>query len=63
MVTLENPGPYGGAREGSDGLPTLRRRLELAYGGRARFVIGGVEERTVIEMVLPMSGPAQEEPA
>jgi len=60
LVTLENPGPYRGPREGSDGLPTLRRRLELAYGGRARLVIGGVAERTVIEMVLPMSGPAQE---
>ena len=60
LVTLENPGPYHGPRPGSDGLPTLRRRLELAYGGRARLNIEGAAARTVVEMVLPMSGPAPE---
>jgi two-component system sensor histidine kinase AlgZ len=53
-ITLENPGAYGGPREGSAGLPTLRRRLELAYEGRARFEIKVAgENRTRAELWLP----------
>src|SRR5262249_10849229 len=39
-LTLTNPGPYKGPRAGSEGLPTVERRLALAYDGRARFAIG-----------------------
>jgi hypothetical protein len=54
VVAIENPGPYGGPREGSDGLPTLERRLKLAYDGRARLTIGPTGgERTRAELWLP----------
>jgi two-component system sensor histidine kinase AlgZ len=63
-ITLENPGPYRGPRPGSDGLPTVQRRLELAYAGRARLRIfgafGGAFERTRVELELPLIKPAGE---
>jgi hypothetical protein len=57
QVTVENPGPYGGPREGSHGLPTLERRLALAYGGRAQLSIRGEGERTIATLELPIAGP------
>jgi two-component system sensor histidine kinase AlgZ len=33
-VTLDNPGPYRGPRDGSEGLPTVHKRLALAYPAR-----------------------------
>ena len=54
---VESPGPYGGPRPGSDGLPTLERRLALAYDGAARLTIGGAEAGTVAELELPRRGP------
>jgi two-component system sensor histidine kinase AlgZ len=64
-VTLENPGAYGGPRAGSEGLPTVERRLQLAYGGAASLRIaaegapGAAESaRTQVEIELPCAGPA-----
>jgi hypothetical protein len=55
-VQLSNPGPYAGPRAGSEGLPTLRRRLDLIYAKRARFTIGSSDERrTVVELEVPLS--------
>jgi hypothetical protein len=54
-VTLENPGTYAGPRPGSDGLPTVERRLRLAYGDGAVLTIRGVAERTIVELQLPRS--------
>jgi LytS/YehU family sensor histidine kinase len=56
-VELENPGPYGGPREGSQGLPTVARRLDLAYPGGARITIAAAGERTRVELDLPCAGP------
>jgi LytS/YehU family sensor histidine kinase len=57
-VVLENPGPFKGARPGSDGLPTLERRLQLAYEGRARLSVGAAgEQRTKAELWLPGERP------
>ncbi len=56
-ITVENPGPYGGPREGSHGLPTLERRLALAYGGAAKLSVHGEGDRTIATMDLPSSGP------
>ena len=39
LFVLENPGAFRGPREGSEGLPSLRRQLELTYGGRAAIVV------------------------
>jgi hypothetical protein len=53
-IALENPGPFGGPRPGSDGLPTLERRLQLAYDGRARLHVGAAgQQRTKAELWLP----------
>jgi hypothetical protein len=55
VISLENPGPYGGPREGSDGLPTLERQLHLATNGRATFTIGPAsEQRTRAVLTLPV---------
>jgi two-component system sensor histidine kinase AlgZ len=59
-VTIENPGPFRGPRPGSDGLPTLERRLALAYGGAATLSIAGVESRTRVELRLPATHPSEE---
>jgi two-component system, LytTR family, sensor histidine kinase AlgZ len=55
-VRLSNPGPYRGPRQGSDGLPTLERRLALGYGGRARLEVGPAgagADRTQAVLWLP----------
>src|SRR5215472_494669 len=56
-LVLENPGLYKGPRDGSDGIPTVERRLALAYAGSARLRIGGNGHRTCVELELPMQGP------
>ncbi len=58
-VSIENPGPCGGPRAGSHGLPTLERRLSLAYDGAASLHLRGVPdtERTVAILELPTTGP------
>jgi LytS/YehU family sensor histidine kinase len=56
-ITVENPGRYNGPREGSHGLPTLERRLALAYGGAAKLSVRGEGDRTVATMDLPLTGP------
>jgi two-component system sensor histidine kinase AlgZ len=63
-LRLENPGPYRGPREGSSGLPTVVRRLVLAYGHKARFSIAALDERrTVAEIELPLARPTAKESA
>lgn len=57
VFTLENPGASKGPREGSDGLPTVERRLALAYGGGARLALESAEGRTRVTVTLPRSGP------
>jgi two-component system sensor histidine kinase AlgZ len=56
-ITIENPGPYGGPRVGSDGLPTVERRLSLAYGSEAPIQIVGDGDRTRVMVLLPGEGP------
>jgi two-component system sensor histidine kinase AlgZ len=54
-LILENPGRYSGPRAGSQGLPTLERRLRLAYDGHARLSVGPAVdvERTCSELWIP----------
>ena len=59
QLQLENPGPYRGPREGSDGLPTLHRRLEVAYGGRASLALVEREGHTRATLELPLAGPLE----
>lgn len=61
VLSIENPGVYTGLREGGDGLPTLGRRLELAYRGRAAFHIHARDGRTRAEMRFPLESLHPEE--
>lgn len=57
-LSVENPGPWGGPRPGSDGLPTLERHLRLATNGRATFSIEAAgPERTRARLVIPLETP------
>jgi len=56
-IVLENPGPHRGPRPGSAGLPTVERRLALAYGGGARLAVASTGGRTAVEVALPLGGP------
>lgn len=59
LVVIENAGGYEGPREGSDGLPTVTRRLALAYADEASLAIAPVDgnARTRVTLSLPESGP------
>ncbi len=54
FIELDNPGAFAGEREGGEGLPMVRRRLALAYGGEARFRIAAWGSRTLATLELPL---------
>ena len=54
-VTIENPGAFGGRREGGTGLATLERRLALTWGARATLRVEGEGDRTRATLVVPTS--------
>ena len=57
VFVLENPGAFRGPREGSEGLPSLRRQLELTYGGRAALIVEAAgEARTRATLRIPGEG-------
>jgi two-component system, LytTR family, sensor histidine kinase AlgZ len=55
-VVLANPGPFAGPRPGGTGLELVKRRLDLAYAGQARFTIEAVGDRTVATVSVPRQG-------
>ncbi|WNG50138.1 sensor histidine kinase [Archangium minus] len=57
LFALENPGASKGPREGSSGLPTVERRLALAYAGGASLALDSQEARTRVTVTLPRCGP------
>ena len=58
-ITLDNPGPYHGPRPGSEGLPTVHKRLALAYpGARATLELAAREHGTRATLRLPAARPA-----
>lgn len=54
VVTLTNPGPYRGPRSGSDGVPTVVKRLRLAYGPAASLRFREETGRTAVDVRLPL---------
>lgn len=56
VVELENAGPFKGERPGSEGLPTLEKRLKQLYGGRATLHVGSAadSQRTLAVLTLPL---------
>lgn len=57
-IELENPGIYKGPREGSEGLPTVHKRLALAYPGQARLELRATPNGTLATLTLPRDRPA-----
>ncbi len=58
LVTLENPGPWKGPRAGSEGLPSLRRQLELTFGAEASLQLEAVgDARTRATLTFPRRSP------
>jgi two-component system, LytTR family, sensor histidine kinase AlgZ len=58
-VEIENPGVFGGRREGGEGIAMVERRLALAYGGRAKLSFGGDRERTLTCVAVPSLSSAE----
>jgi signal transduction histidine kinase len=57
-LSLENPGPFTGAREGSVGLPTLAQHLRVAYGAAAQLEVAAAGPgRTRATLTLPITEP------
>jgi hypothetical protein len=53
-VRLSNPGPYGGPREGGEGLRTLERHLAAAWGPASRFTVAAAgPDRTLATLTFP----------
>lgn len=58
VFTLENPGPFKGPREGSEGLPSLHKQLELTWGRAASLeVAASGSERTRATLRFPAEDP------
>ncbi len=56
-LTLENPGPYQGPRDGSHGLPTLEWQLALVFGRRATLAVGAAGDgATRATLWIPAGG-------
>ena len=60
-VTLRNPGPYAGRRQGGEGIGMVERRLSLAYGERASLAIEADGQETVAVVSFPMHSSLSEE--
>ncbi len=54
-LRVRNPGRFAGFRPDGEGLPMLKRRLEVAYGGRGAFEIGPAGDGTEARLVLPLA--------
>jgi signal transduction histidine kinase len=53
-IVISNPGHYAGRRDGSSGLSIVEKRLSLAYGDRATFVIATEgDDRCRAEVTIP----------
>ena len=54
VLVLENPGLFKGPRAGSEGLPSLRKQLELTYGGNAALIVEAAgTDRTRATLRIP----------
>ena len=57
VITIANPGPYSGPRQGGLGVETVRKRIHLSYAARGSFDIKPHGDRTEVRIVLPITGP------
>jgi two-component system sensor histidine kinase AlgZ len=53
VVSIENPGAFGGSRDGAQGLASVERRLVLAYGEHTRAVFTSTDTTTRVTVRLP----------
>ncbi len=54
VVSIENPGAFGGPRDGAQGLASVERRLVLAYGEGTRAVFTSTDATTRVTVRLPL---------
>ncbi len=54
VLEVENPGRWGGERDGGEGLQQVRSRLVHAYGGEATLHVTGLHERTLARISIPL---------
>jgi len=54
-LTLSNPGPYTGPREGGHGVETVRKRLRLSYATDTQFDIRADGDHTQVRIAIPTS--------
>jgi two-component system, LytTR family, sensor histidine kinase AlgZ len=54
VLEVENPGRWGGERDGGEGLQQVRRRLVHAYGGAASLELRAHGERTLARLEIPL---------
>ncbi|MBT3222295.1 MAG: histidine kinase [Proteobacteria bacterium] len=47
-ITIINPGPFEGPRDGGEGLTTVEKRLKLAYDSQGAFYIAGGKNTTAV---------------
>jgi hypothetical protein len=57
-LTIQNPGPYRGPREGGQGVAIVTRRLALAYGDAARLELTNEATSTRTRVWLPALVPS-----
>jgi signal transduction histidine kinase len=62
VVSIENPGAFGGPRDGGNGLASVQRRLALAYGEDTRAVFDSTSATTRVTVRLPLHTLAAEAP-
>ena len=53
VVTVTNPGPLGGPREGGAGLASVERRLRLAYGDGVKATLTSTNGTTTASVTVP----------
>ena len=55
VVSISNPGAFGGRREGGSGIPIVEKRLALAYDGAGSVAIAAStdENRTTATVTIP----------
>jgi two-component system, LytTR family, sensor histidine kinase AlgZ len=52
-LTISNPGPYTGPREGGHGVETVRKRILLSYPTDSAFDISANGDQTDVRIVIP----------
>ena len=59
LIEVRNPGTFGGARDGGQGLASVERRLALTYGAAVRLAITSEDDATCVAVRFPPAAAAR----